>query len=122
MELIQEQIELHEQEHELETEEVKKLPPLQQLFQENGKWCKGALARSARGYITEYTAVDADKFCLLGACGVCYGSDYSGKRVTVKRIQTTLDQLGFHLSIPNFNDSPKTSIADIRALVELADV
>jgi hypothetical protein len=86
---------------------------IQELLSDESKWTKGTAARNSSGSPVHPTNKNAVKFCLIGAAVRC--------GVDKELIQPAVKELGF-CRISIFNDHPDTTFADIRRVIEEANV
>lgn len=82
---------------------------LQELFADENRWCRGSLARDKDGNQIGEHAKLAVSFCLAGAI-------YRFKLSFTEDIGL-IELISAEICITQFNDSPFTTIEDIRALV-----
>ncbi len=92
-----------------------------ELLTPEGRWIKGALARSADGADVRDDFSNATCFCALGAINVAWYSMLGGeKRSFLDAALLLEDQLPAGMGIPAFNDDPKTTHADVLAAFDRA--
>lgn len=79
-------------------------------------WTKGAVARSCQGHRVHVHGLSAFCFCTVGAIRRTMGSNYSPHPFSA------LSQClpGGFKSLPDFNDHPDTTHADVLALFDKA--
>jgi hypothetical protein len=100
------------------------------LLTDESKWCKNLPAVDKEGRQTTTRSPTACKWCLMGAIVKCYVEtrppfyeSYCAARYKVlnaiREIHGNLYEEGY---ISLFNDGPKTTFAEIREVLERADV
>lgn len=96
---------------------------LQELFAQDGIWTQGAYARNEKGDRRMPFQGDACQFCLLGAVNFVYYSDKKKCLQAQDRLTEMIqkDDEAF-VSIQDWNDDPKRTIEEVRALVKEAGV
>lgn len=96
------------------------------LLCDEGKWCKGANAVDANGDVVHPLSKHACRWCLLGAIIRCYGERPSCPgtpgNLPLKEIRKQLGPPTKVIPISTWNDARTTNFADIRRVLELADV
>jgi hypothetical protein len=90
---------------------------LQELFTDETKWCKGAVARDANGYPVLSDSPSAVCWCLYGGIEICYPDDFYAAE---SKFTDALPE-GF-LEVSQFNDDDETTFADVRAAIERAGI
>lgn len=90
-----------------------------ELLEDPLRWCKGAEAIDINGARCDAGGSDAVSWCLTGACWRVYGLSACHAFNALDRI--VLGDLGY-MSVVGFNDSPKTTHADVLALVKKAGI
>lgn len=92
---------------------------LQELFDTPEKWTKNAFARVANGDDTIVGDPKAVCWCLAGAVNQCYpGENYNIQVRLLIAIKTLFGEMG----IAEFNDRSRITFADIRKVIEKANV
>jgi len=91
-------------------------------------WCQGAAARDIQGNALRYDDPKAVQWCLLAAATLAFEEQKPCVSITDKRqrqvaaMQRALNKLGPKLgkdiSIPDWNDQPKRTQADVIAVLE----
>lgn len=94
---------------------------VQELFRDERRWTKGAMARSISGNKCYPEDKLAECFCLVGALRHCYPDlvEYATMR---QHVEYTLKSQGFHESIVAWNDRRDRTLKEVQELVKLADV
>jgi hypothetical protein len=92
---------------------------LQELFTDESRWTKDAFARNAKGKARGPLEPDAVRWCLMGALDFCYGPKSRQQATLRRKIETSPS---YHTGIAQFNDSTETTFADIRKVIEEANV
>lgn len=89
---------------------------VKEILCDESKWCKGAFAKTPSGNDVLPEDEDACRWCLYGALGLAYPNprDFHKAEQKIREICVR--------PIDVFNDHPDTTFADIRAVLELADV
>lgn len=96
---------------------------IQELLDSPEKWIKGNHARDNYNNPIHSQSPYACKWCLVGAFVVCYPKLYIDNTLFSKLSKVIRDYSGLHnVGIAEFNDLPTTTFADIRKVIELADV
>src|SRR5687767_9733270 len=93
---------------------------LRQLYSNPAAWTKNALARTRTGRECNPSSGSAVTFCLLGAVQHCYSSVHK-RGPALLRLYAEIRSQGWS-DVHAFNNSPHTSISDIRAVVEAARI
>lgn len=96
-----------------------KFSSLQELFEDEGRWTKGAFAKDSNGNSVSFRRDCATCFCLAGGVFVVYPPEEQ-QGVFVKLREAVVAR-GYH-SEEYFNDHPSTTIDDIRRVVKEAGV
>ena len=91
-----------------------KFNSLQELFADEGRWCKGAVARDTFGKPCSSLDDEAACWCMLGGAEHIYGPDYESAAEKLRLV------VGRGVSV--FNDHSSTTIEDIRRVVAEAGV
>lgn len=101
---------------------AKKFKTIQALFRNEKRWIKGANARTYDKKLCAPTSPDAFFFCLNGAFKLVYPEPTRHK--PRKRLSVVLETLfpQYKNNVINFNDSSRTTIADIHKAVRKARI
>ena len=94
------------------------------------KWHKGCYAKDTKGNPVSETGSTAVSWCLMGAIYKCYdngagykiASSYGNVLSCIRKIEDNFPDLLRRVSLPCFNDDPKTTFEDIRRIIETADI
>ena len=90
---------------------------VQELLSDESKWTKGTNARGEdKGPIHPGNS-EAKCFCLIGAIAKCYLTGTDGYFQAIEKLRRQING-----PIPGFNDDPKTTFADIRRVIEAANI
>ena len=95
---------------------------IQELFTGPETWTQGTYARSREGCDVAESSPTAVSFCLAGAFYFAYamrGQAYSNEFKRVADAIGVRDTIG---EITNWNDDPSRTFADIRRVIEQANV
>ena len=110
---------------------------LQELFTDESKWTKGASARNEEGVLCPPHFSEARSWCLMGAINLCCRHDFDERKATIHALKNAItggrpNDLSTAIQekntpnevveISRFNDSPETTFADIRKVIEEANV
>lgn len=82
------------------------------LVEEPENWCQGTYARNDKGHPVLEDFPDSVCFCMAGACRLACAN--------ASLLHCALPYEQCHTSIPNFNDSPTTTHADVLAVFDRA--
>lgn len=91
---------------------------VKELLSDESKWTRKAYARDSHGVMIEPRSPSACCWCISGAIERCYQSYAKASEVSEKIKR----HLPFGKTSIDFNDDPATTFADIRRVLELADV
>lgn len=107
---------------------------ISQLLHKESNWCQGALARDAHGkaihcldlihFYNGHTldlGKDAVAYSIPGAISYCYTYD-DHEQVLDKIHSAMIKVLGDNPYISVFNDSEKTTFADVKKIIDIAAV
>lgn len=99
---------------------MKTYKTVQALFADEKRWTKGQLARRKDHLMCDPDSADAICFCLWGGIKLVYPN--GPQRIdAIWRTKGAVSMRGYD-GIPHFNDDPKTTIADIRAVAKEAKI
>lgn len=86
------------------------------------KWIRGAFARNDNGCVCSVSSPGATQWCLVGAVRRCYSDPERRVAVTDALLKAIESVRGFSQGAPIFNDAHSTTFADIKKVLEIADV
>ena len=89
------------------------------LLTDETKWTKGAFARDKEGKVIGSGSPLACCWCLSGAAFHCVGDDSDESAYAI--LARIRERVG-HASVAAWNDDPKRTFAEVRALVEELDI
>lgn len=95
---------------------------IKDLLDSPEKWTKRAFARDKTGGVVSEFSDDAVCWCLLGAAVKChnYNDEFAH---ACEKLEQAVDTLFSHFGQASvFNDAADTTFADVRKVLELADV
>lgn len=90
---------------------------IKELFSGPEKWTKRAYARTQDGAVAPCDSAGAVRWCLVGALEKCY-PDHADKRTARAAIHAAIKKG----TIPEWNDAPGRTFAEVKELVEKLDI
>lgn len=95
---------------------VGKCMTVRELLDKPEKWTQGGIAKTVTGEVVESYDIGAISWCLLGALDKCYGNNASAFYAAQSRLLARLSDT----PISVWNDSPRRTFEEVRAVVESA--
>lgn len=95
---------------------------VRELLSDPERWTKGAWALNQAGAEVNAISSDAKCWCLVGAISRCYRTDDEQQPIRDASAKVKALILDRHATIVDFNDSPKTTHADILAVLDEAGI
>lgn len=95
---------------------------ISELFSEPSRWTQHTYARDAATRRCSARSDSAVCWCLTGALVKCYGGDVTRYAEAEDKVRRALTARGEAHYIVEWNDSPLRTFAEVKALVEQADV
>jgi hypothetical protein len=98
---------------------------LQKLFKREANWCKKAVARTKLQDPADPEGPYARSWCVMGAIDLCYHKTEDKMQALDKLKAAICSYTGMTYRngiVADWNDSPKTSIEDVRNVVKLANI
>lgn len=100
---------------------------VQELLSDESKWTKGTFARDENNCNIDPYSKGAICWCIKGAIMRCYEGDdeywhaNNEIRAAIAKLKY-FDKPTININIMGFNDNPNTTFADIRRVIEEADI
>lgn len=91
---------------------------VKELYSDPNRWAQGTEAKNEKGEPTYIFAEEAVAWCLAGAIDKCYYPNQKGRSLVYQKIATR--DLG--RAIVSWNDDPKRTFEEVKALVEELDI
>lgn len=82
-----------------------------ELYRNESRWCQGASARDARGFVSDIHGTNSVCWCFGGAIQRCYPTSSVEVRQRIK------DHLGIE-NLVHWNDAPGRTFEDVLAVVK----
>lgn len=92
------------------------------VLSDESKWIKGDFAVDENNEPVPRTSDKACKFCLLGSIMNCYLDIEEQLEVTHAVLDEIQNKTGGPMSIPHFNDHPRTTFKDIQDIINKLDI
>ena len=89
---------------------------IKDLLTDKTKWTRRNYAVKEAGHPVHFSDPEAVAFCMYGAIDKCYRTSHDNQRV-VDLVRDSLPS-----EIAQWNDDPKTTFEDVKAIVERLDI